>query len=89
MHVPRHDPEARAAAEPVHRGECEAHEQPAAAQVRQGGEKPCGVLAEEDEDDGDAEEGDNGEQLEAAAEQPRGEGESHVGAKVRGLGVRG
>ncbi len=89
MHVPRHDPQPRAAAEPVQRSERESHDQPAAAQVGEGGEKPFEILAEEHEDDDDAEKGDDGEQLEAAPQQPRGEGEGHVGAKVQVSGVRG
>src|SRR2546422_7662707 len=44
------------------------------------------VLAEHDQHDGDADEGDDGEELEAAAQEARRQGESHVGAKVLGVG---
>ena len=58
-------------------------------EVREAAEKRFEILAEEDEDDDDTEAGDDGEQLEAAPQQPRGEGEGHVGAKLRGLGTGG
>src|SRR5205823_2175340 len=92
MHVPRHDPQPRAAAEPVHRSKCQTDDEPDQMEVREAAEKRFEILAEEDEDDDDAEEGDDGEQLEAAPQQPRGEGEGHgwgesTGARGSGLGT--
>ena len=55
----------------------------------QRGDHGVQVFAENDQHDGDADEGDDGEELEAAAEEARRQGESHVGAKVPGSGARG
>src|SRR5438270_6494615 len=89
MNMPRYHQQSHAASEPVHRSKCQTDDEPDQMEVREAAEKRFEILAEEDEDDDDAEEGDDGEQLEAAAQQPRGEGEGHVGAKVQVSGVRG
>ena len=47
------------------------------------------IFAEHHQHDGDADEGDDGEQLEAAAQEARRQGEGHEGAKLRGSGVGG
>ena len=81
MHVPGHDPEPGAAADPVHGGESEAEEHPSPTQVRETGEEPLQVLAEEHQDEEDPDERDDGEQFEPAAEQTRRQGERHGGRR--------
>src|SRR5207245_1243980 len=67
MHVPGHDPEPGAAADPVHGGESEAEEHPSPTQVRETGEEPLQALAEEHQDEEDPAERDDGEQFEPGA----------------------
>jgi len=89
VHVPGDDPQPRSSAQPVHRGETQAHHHPPPSEVQQRAEDPLDVLAIHGEHDHDACQRDDGEEFQAATEQARREGESHVVAKLGGLGARG
>src|SRR3989449_9375156 len=67
-----------------HGGESEAEEHPSPTQVRETGEEPLQVLAEEHQDEEDPDERDDGEQFEPAAEQTRRRSEERrVGKECR------
>src|SRR2546426_3158614 len=84
VHVPRHHPQARTAADPVHGGEPQPNQQPSPAEVQQGRDHRLQVVAIDEQHDDHADEGDEREQLQPAAEQPRREGQGHGGPKYGG-----
>src|SRR3989441_8347814 len=72
VHVARHDPQARPAADPIHGREPEPHHEPTPVQAEEGLRERLEVVAIE-EQTADAGEGNEGEQLQTAAEQSRGQ----------------